>query len=61
MLNDFSFGFGTCSAETFPSRELEQELRFHRERQLEKYMQSGLGEIRSAAAGTSWSLAGLSR
>ncbi|MGC2660934.1 MAG: ABC transporter permease, partial [Bryobacteraceae bacterium] len=44
MLNDFFFRIRHLLRRNIAERELEQELRFHRERQLEKYMQSGLGK-----------------
>jgi putative ABC transport system permease protein len=44
MLNDFFFRIRHLLRRSVAEGELEQELRFHRERQLEKYRQSGLGE-----------------
>lgn len=44
MLNDFFFRIRHLLRRDKAEGELEQELRFHRERQLEKYMKSGLGE-----------------
>ncbi len=44
MLNDFFFRIRHLLRRNMAEEELEQELRFHRERQLEKYMHSGLGE-----------------
>jgi putative ABC transport system permease protein len=44
MLNDFFFRIRHLLRRNAAEGELEQELRFHRERQLEKYMNSGLEE-----------------
>src|SRR5579875_2887635 len=44
MLNDFFFRIRHLLRRTVAEGELEEELRFHRERQLEKYRQSGVGE-----------------
>ncbi len=44
MLNDLFFRIRHLLRRNVAAEELEQELRFHRERQLEKYRQSGLGE-----------------
>ena len=44
MLNDFFFRIRHLLRRNVAKEELEQELRFHREHQLEKYMQSGLKE-----------------
>jgi putative ABC transport system permease protein len=44
MLNDFFFRIRHLLRRNVAEGELEQELRFHRERQLEKYVTSGLGE-----------------
>lgn len=48
MLNDFFFRIRHLLRRKAAEGELEQELRFHRERQLEKYMQSGLGEAEAS-------------
>ena len=44
MLNDFFFRIRHLFRRNVAEGELEQELRFHRERELEKYMKSGLEE-----------------
>ena len=46
MLNDFFFRIRHLLRRKVAEGELEQELRFHRERQLEKYLESGLGKRR---------------